>query len=78
MSKQVEHESSLRCRTGRGRGVYEFKDYDKYLMAINAANSMERERAKELLRGIYAQMVAQYGAGDSDVDYLYRKFRYSI
>ena len=54
------------------------KDYDKYLTAINAANSMERERAKELLRGIYAQMIAQYGAGDSDVDYLYRKFRYSI
>lgn len=54
------------------------KDYEKYLTAINVANSMERERAKELLRGIYAQMIAQYGAGDSDVDYLYRKFRYSI
>ena len=53
-------------------------DYNTYLTAINAANSMERERAKELLRGIYAQMIAQYGAGDNDVDYLYRKFRYNI
>lgn len=53
-------------------------DYNKYLAAINAANSMERERAKELLRAIYAQMIAQYGATDSDVDYLYRKFCYNI
>lgn len=53
-------------------------DYNKCLAAINAANSMERERAKELLRAIYAQMIAQYGATDSDVDYLYRKFRYNI
>ena len=54
------------------------KDYNKYLTAINAANNMERERAKELLRGIYAQMIAQYGADDNDVDYLYRKFRYNV
>ncbi len=54
------------------------KDYNKYLTAINAANDMERERAKELLRGIYAQMIAQCGAADEDVDRLYRKFRYNI
>ncbi len=54
-------------------------DYNKYLAAIKAANDMESSRAKEVLGKIYADMVSNYGVGDSDVDYLYRNyFRYSV
>ena len=53
-------------------------DYNKYLAAIKAANDCEEYRAKELLRKIYADMVANYGANETDVDYLYRLFRYHI
>ena len=52
--------------------------YNKYLAAIKAANDCEEYRAKELLRKIYADMVANYGANESDVEYLYRQFRYHI
>lgn len=54
-------------------------DYNKYLAAIKAANDMEESRAREVLRKIYADMVANYGVGDNDVDYLFRNyFRYNI
>ena len=54
-------------------------DYNKYLAAIKAANDMESSRAKEVLGKIYADMVSNYGVGDSDVDYLCRNyFRYSV
>lgn len=53
-------------------------DYNKYLAAIKAANDCEEYRAKELLRRIYADMVANYGANEDDVEYLFRKFRYHI
>lgn len=53
-------------------------DYNRYLAAIKAANDFEERRAKELLRGIYVDMVAKYGVSDNDVDYLYRQFRYHI
>ncbi len=53
-------------------------DYNRYLAAIKAANDCEEHRAKELLRKIYADMVAQYGVSENDVDYLYRQFRYHI
>ncbi len=51
-------------------------DYNKYLAAIKAANDMERDRAKETLRNIQADMISRYGLGDDDVDYLIRQFRY--
>lgn len=54
------------------------KDYNRYLAAIKAANDCEASRARELLRGIYADMVARYGLSDNDVDYLFRQFRYHI
>ena len=53
-------------------------DYNKYLAAIKAANNCEESRAKELLRRIYADMVANHGSSDNDVDYLFRQFRYHI
>lgn len=53
-------------------------DYNRYLAAIKGANDLDESRAKEVLRKIYADMVASYGAGDNDVDYLYRQFRYHI
>lgn len=51
-------------------------DYNKYLAAIKAANDCEASRARELLRKIQADMIANYGVHDSDVDYLIRQFRY--
>ena len=53
-------------------------DYNKYLAAIKAANDCEASRAKELLRGIQADMIARYGLSDNDVNYLIRQFRYNI
>lgn len=53
-------------------------DYNKYLAAIKAANDCDSTRARELLRKIQADMIARYGLGDNDVDYLIRQFRYNI
>ena len=54
-------------------------DYNKYLAAVKAANNVSDEsRCREMLRSIYADMVARFGAGDSDVDYLFRMFRLHI
>ena len=52
--------------------------YNQYLAAIKAANDCEESRSRELLRKIYADMVAEYGRSDNDVDYLFRQFRYHI
>ena len=54
------------------------RDYNRYLSAIKAANDCEASRARELLRQIQADMIARYGAGDRDVEYLIRQFRYSV
>lgn len=51
-------------------------DYNRYLAAIKAANDCEYSRAKDLLRKIQADMIANYGLHDNDVDYLLRQFRY--
>ena len=51
-------------------------DYNKYLAAIKAANDCEESRAKELLRKIQAELIANYGPSDNDADYLIRQFRY--
>ena len=53
-------------------------DYNKYLAAIKAANDCVASRASELLRQIQADMIACYGMGDNDVDYLLRQFRYHV
>lgn len=54
-------------------------DYNKYLAAVKAANNVSDEsRCREMLRSIYADMVANFGAHDSDVEYLYRMFRLHI
>jgi hypothetical protein len=53
-------------------------DYNKYLASIKAANDCEASRARELLRQIQADMIARYGSGDRDVDYLIRQFRYNV
>lgn len=52
--------------------------YNRYLAAIKAANDCEAPRARELLRNIQADMIANYGSSDNDVDYLIRQFRYNI
>jgi len=50
-------------------------DYNRYLAAIKAAN----DRAdREALRQIQKDMIAHYGLGDNDVDYLIRQFRYNV
>ena len=53
-------------------------DYNKYLASIKAANDCEASRARELLRQIRADMIARYGLGDRDVDYLIRQLRYNV
>lgn len=50
-------------------------DYNKYLVAIKAANDAAD---KDALRKIQAQLIANYGLSDNDVDYLIRQFRYNI
>lgn len=52
--------------------------YNRYLAAIKAANDCEASRAREILRNIQADMIANYGSSDNDVDYLIRQFRYNI
>lgn len=50
-------------------------DYNKYLAAIKAANDAAD---RDALRKIQAQLIANYGLNDNDVDYLIRQFRYHI
>lgn len=53
--------------------------YNKYLSAIKTANDMsDKDRAKEILRNIQAEMISRYGLNDSDVEYLIKKFRYYV
>ena len=52
--------------------------YNRYLAAIKAANDMEYDRSRETLRKIQADMIANYGILDNDVDYLLRQFRYNV
>ena len=53
--------------------------YNRYLAAIKAANDMpDYDRARETLRMIQADMIANYGLSDNDVDYLLRQFRYNV
>lgn len=53
--------------------------YNKYLSAIKTANDMsDKDRAKEILRNIQAEMISEYGLSDSDVEYLIKKFRYYV
>ena len=54
------------------------KAYNQYLAAIKAANDCEASRARDLLRQIQADMIANYGLRDNDVDYLIRQFRFNI
>lgn len=49
--------------------------YNRYLSAIEAAND---SADKEALRQIQKDMIARFGLGDNDVDYLIRKFRYYV
>ncbi len=50
-------------------------NYNRYLAAIKAANDTAD---REALRQIQKDMIARYGLGDDDVDYLIRQFRYHI
>lgn len=53
--------------------------YNKYLSVIKTANDMgDKDRAKEILRNVQAEMVSQYGLSDSDVEYLIKQFRYYV
>ena len=53
--------------------------YNKYLSAIKTANDLsDRDRAKDMLRKIQAEMVSEYGANESDVVYLIKQFRYYV
>jgi len=50
-------------------------DYSKYKSAVQQANS---EGDKDALKRIQKQLIAEYGLGDKDVDYLLKMFRYSV
>ena len=50
-------------------------DYNRYLVAIKAANDAAD---KEALRQIQKDMIKNYGLTDNAVDYLIRQFRYNI
>ena len=53
--------------------------YNKYLSVIKTANDMsDKERAKDILRKIQAEMISEYGINDDDVTYLIKKFRYYL
>ena len=55
------------------------KSYNIYLSTIKTANDMEdKDRAKEILRNVQADMVSKYGLSDDDVEYLIKKFRYYV
>lgn len=55
------------------------KNYNRYLSVIETANDMEdKDRAKEILRNVQAEMISEYGSSDSDVEYLINKFRYYV
>ncbi len=55
------------------------KNYNIYLSTIKTANDMsDKDRAKEILRNVQAEMVSQYGLSDSDVEYLIKQFRYYV
>lgn len=55
------------------------KNYDRYLSVIKTANDMsDKDRAKEILRNVQAEMISQYGLNDNDVEYLIKKFRYNV
>jgi len=54
-------------------------NYNKYLSVIKTANDMsDKDRAKEILRNVQAEMVSRYGLSDSDVEYLIKQFRYYV
>ncbi|MBQ5765491.1 MAG: hypothetical protein IIW03_05050 [Clostridia bacterium] len=53
--------------------------YNRYLAAIKAANDMsDYDRSRETLRMIQADMIANFGLSDNDVDYLLRQFRHNV
>lgn len=53
--------------------------YNKYLSVIKTANDMsDKDRAKDILRNVQAEMVSKYGLSDSDVEYLIKQFRYYV
>ena len=53
--------------------------YNKYLSVIKTANDMsDKDRAKDILRKIQAEMISEYGMSDNDVTYLIKQFRYSL
>lgn len=53
--------------------------YNRYLAAIKAANDMrDYDRSREVLRNIQADMIANFGLSDNDVDYLLRQFRHNV
>ena len=55
------------------------KSYNIYLSTIKTANDMaDKDRAKEILRNVQAEMISKYGLSDDDVEYLIKKFRYNI
>lgn len=57
----------------------EAKNYNRYLSVIKTANDMsDKDRAKEILRNVQAEMISQYGLNDYDVEYLIKKFRYNV
>ena len=55
------------------------KSYNNYLSIIKTANDMtDKERAKDILRNVQADMASEYGLHDPDVEYLLKQFRYYI
>ena len=55
------------------------KNYNRYLSVIKTANDMsDKDRAKEILRNVQAEMISEFGSKDADVEYLIKQFRYYV
>jgi len=55
------------------------KSYNYYLSTVKTANGMsDKDRAKDILRNLQADMISKYGLSDSDVEYLIKQFRYNV
>jgi len=55
------------------------KSYNQYLSVIKTANDMsDKDRAKDILRNVQAELVSRYGLADDDVERLIKYFRYSL
>ena len=62
-------------KPNKGATLMDANNYHRYRDAIDYAND---HADRDALRRIQADMIARYGLGDKDVQYLISRFRYHI